>query len=127
MKPAHKKCISKLFVRHSSGEKRQNERKISQRLHDQNCHHVPKFIVTWQIANSGNISTRFGKSSTLVMFSESAIGQHLLDNPLCTKNYNDKKDAIFSFCCLSALLIICFSSRSHLIMQAKFMPPKKVC
>ena len=31
------------------------------------------------------------------MFSKSAIGQHLLDNPMCTKNYSDKKFTDFSF------------------------------
>ena len=30
-------------------------------------------------------------------FSESAIGQHLLDNPICAKNYSDEKFTILSF------------------------------
>ena len=36
-------------------------------------------------------------SSTPVMFGESEIGQHLLDNPICTKNCNDEKFTILSF------------------------------
>ena len=32
-----------------------------------------------------------------IMFSESAIGQYLLDNPICAKNYSDKKFTILSF------------------------------
>ena len=31
------------------------------------------------------------------MFSDSAIGQHLLDNPICAKNYSDKKFTILLF------------------------------
>ena len=34
------------------------------------------------------------------MFSEFAIGRHLLDHPMCTKNYGDKKFTILSFGCL---------------------------
>ena len=46
------------------------------------------------------------------MFSESAIGQHLLDNPMCAQNYSDKKCTILSFgrlsfhlCALEAVYI----------------------
>ena len=60
---------------------------ISQRLQDRISQHLPKFIRTVQMLNSWNISTRSGKSSTSVMFSDSAIGQHLFDNPICAKNY----------------------------------------
>ena len=56
-----------------------------QRLQNRIRQYVPKFIRTGQIPNSRNISTRSGKFSTLVMFSDSAIGQHLLDNPICAK------------------------------------------
>ena len=31
------------------------------------------------------------------MFNECAIGQHLLDNFMCTKNYSDKKFAVLLF------------------------------
>ena len=54
------------------------------------CQHVPKFTRTGEISNSRYMSTRFGKSSTPVMYNESAIAQHLLDKPLCAKNYSDK-------------------------------------
>ena len=60
--------------------------RTSQRLQNRIRQHVPKFNRTSQIPNSRNISTRSGKSSTPVMFSESAIGQHFLDNPICAKN-----------------------------------------
>ena len=48
--------------------------------------HVSKFIRTGQIPNSRNISIRYCKFSTPVMFNESAIGQHLLDKPISAKN-----------------------------------------
>ena len=57
----------------------------SQRLQDRICQHMPKFIRTGQIPNSHNISTHSGKSSTPVMFSDSAIGQHLLDTLFASK------------------------------------------
>ena len=38
------------------------------------------------------------------MFSESVIRQHLLDNPICTKNYSDEKFTILSFGHLSFYL-----------------------
>ena len=52
------------------------------------------------------------------MFSYSAIGQHLLDNPICAKNYSDEKFTILSFRRLSFHLSA---------LEAKFIPPKKVC
>ena len=51
----------------------------------------------FQTPNSCNIFTCSGKSLTPVMFSESAIGQHLLDKPMCTKNYSDEKFTILLF------------------------------
>ena len=62
---------------------------------------MPKFTGTGQILSSRNISACSGKSSTPVLFSESAIGQHLLDNPICTKNYSDGKFTILLFGCSS--------------------------
>ena len=73
----------------------------SQRLQDGIRHHVPKFIRTGQIPNSRSRNIRSGKSSNPVMFSESVIGQHLLDNPICAKNYSDGKFTILSFGCSS--------------------------
>ena len=58
----------------------------SQQLQDRIHQHVPKFIRTGQISNSRNIFIRSGKSSTAVIFSDSAIGQHFLDNPICAEN-----------------------------------------
>ena len=91
----------------------------SQRLQLRICQHVPKFIRTGKIPTPRNISTCFGKSSTPVMFNESTIGQHLLDNPMFAKNYSDRKFTILSF--------VCFGRRIHQVMQAKFMPPKRIC
>ena len=71
--------------------------RTSQRLQDRIRQHVPKFIRTGQIQNSRNIFTHSGKSAIPVMFGESAIGQHLLDKPICAKNYCDKKFTILSF------------------------------
>ena len=63
----------------------------SQRLQDRIRQHEPKFIRTGQIPNSRNISTCPGKSSTPVMFSESAIAQNFLDNHISAKNCSDEK------------------------------------
>ena len=73
----------------------------AQQLKDRIHQHVPKFIRTSQIPNSHNISTHSGKSSTPVIFSESDIGQHLLDKPMCAKNYSDEKFTILLFGYLS--------------------------
>ena len=70
--------------------------RTSQRLKDIIRQHEPKFIRTGQIPNSRNIFTLSGKSLTPVMFSEFAIGQHLLDNPMCAKNCSDGKFTILS-------------------------------
>ena len=71
--------------------------RISQRLQDRIFQHVSKFIRIGQIPNSRNTFTRVGKSSKPVMFSESAIGQQFLHNPMCAKNYSDRKFTILSF------------------------------
>ena len=60
------------------------------------------------------------------MFSELAIGQHLLHNPMCHKNCSDKKFTILSFGCLSFNLYALEVIYNQFI-QAKFMPPKRVC
>ena len=71
--------------------------RTSQRLQNRIRRHVPKFIKTGQISNSRDTATRFGEPSTPVMFNEFAIGQHFLDNPMCSKIYSDKKFTILSF------------------------------
>ena len=68
-----------------------------QRLQGRIRQHVPKFIGTSQIPNSRNTFTRFCKSSISAMFSESVIGRHLLDNPMCAQYYSDKKLTNLSF------------------------------
>ena len=60
------------------------------------------------------------------MFSESVIGQHLLDNPVCFKNNCDKKFTILSFG-RSSFYLSALEAMLHQIMQVKFMPPKRVC
>ena len=69
--------------------------RTSQQLKDRIREHVFKFILTDQIPNSRNISTRFGKSSTSIIFVNFAIVEDLLDNPLCAKNYSDKNLLFF--------------------------------
>ena len=71
--------------------------RTSQRLQDRIREHVPKFIRASQIPKSRNTSTCSCKSSTPVLFSESAIDQHLLDSPMHAKNYSYKKFTILSF------------------------------
>ena len=56
-----------------------------QQILDRICQPMPKFISTGQIPNSHNIPNCSGKSSTPVMFSESVIGLHLLNNCMCAK------------------------------------------
>ena len=68
--------------------------RTSQRLQDRIRQQLPKFVRIGRIPNSRNIFTRSGKSLTPVIFSESAIGQHLLDNLMCAKNYSDEKSTI---------------------------------
>ena len=64
--------------------------------------------------------------ANVLFFSESAIGQYLLDNPTCAKNYSDKKSTILSFGRSSFHFIYHhLKNRLHQIMQAKFMPPKE--
>ena len=97
-----------------------------QQLQNRIRQHVPKFIRTGQISNSYNISTRSGKSSTPVMFNEFAIAQHLLDNPICAKNYSNEKFTIISFGCssfhLSALEAVYIKScKPNLCRQKKFV------
>ena len=69
----------------------------SQQLQHRIFQHVPKFVRTGQIPTSRNIPTYSEISSNPVMFSKSAIDQHLLDNPMCSKNCSDGKFTILSF------------------------------
>ena len=99
---------------------------ISQQLQNRIRQQVREFIKTGPILNVRNISTRSGKSSTPVVFSESAIGQHLLDNPMYAKNYRDKKFIILSFSRssfhLSALEAVYIKScKPNLCRQNKFV------
>ena len=71
------------------------------------------------------MSTHFGKPSTPVMFSESAIGQRLLNKPLCAKITIVRNLQFFHLAI--RIFFICFKSRLHQIMRAKFMPPKRSC
>ena len=87
---------------------------------------LPKFIRTGQIPNFCNTPTRFDKSSNPVMFDESAIGQHLLDHPVCAKIYSYKK-IYYSFIWPFVFSFICFRSRLYQIMQDKFMSTKRIC
>ena len=75
--------------------------RTSQRLQDRIRQHVPQFIRIGRIPQARNIFTRSDKPSTPIIFSKSTIREHLLDNPMCAKNYIDKKFTIFLFGCLS--------------------------
>ena len=58
------------------------------------------------------------------MFSEFAIGEHLLlQIAVCAPEITVIK-IYYSFIWPFVFLFICFRSRLHQIMQAKFMPPK---
>ena len=58
------------------------------------------------------------------MFSESAIGQHFLDNSICAKNYSNGKFAILSFgrlsFYLSALEAVNINHASQIYADKKF-------
>ena len=86
---------------------------------------MPKFIRTGQIPNSCYISTKSGKSSTAVMFSESVIHQHLLDDPICTKNYSEEKFTVsfgrLSFHLFALEAVYIKSSKPNLCHQKKFV------
>ena len=60
------------------------------------------------------------------MFSESAIGQHLLDNHMCAEKITVMKNLLL-FSLAVRFSFIYFKSGLHQIIQAKFMPPKQVC
>ena len=65
------------------------------------------------------------------MFSESAIGQHILDNPICDKNYADKKFTILLSGCssfyLSALQAVFIKScKPNLCRQKAFVYNLKI-
>ena len=98
----------------------------SQRLRDKIRQHVPKCIQTGRISNSRNTSTCFSKSSTPVMFSKSTIGQHILDNP-CAPNIIVIRNLLFFHLTVIVFSFIRFKSRLHQLIQAKVMPPKRVC
>ena len=85
-----------------------------------------KFITTSQTQNSCNIVTRSGKSSTPVIFNESAIGQHLLDYLICDKITVMKIlqffiiwSFVFLFICLEAVYIK--SCKLNLCRQEEFV------
>ena len=100
--------------------------RTSQGLQDRIRRHVPKFIRTGQFPNFCNISTRSGKSSTPFMFSESVIGQHLLDNAIYAKNYSNGK-IHYSFIWLFVFLLSALeavyikSCTPNLCRQKKFV------
>ena len=65
------------------------------------------------------------------MFGEPAIGEHLLDNPMCVKNYSDKKFTILSFgrssFHLFALEVVYIESRKpNLCRQKEFVYNLKI-
>ena len=98
----------------------------SQQLQDRIRQNNLKFIRTSQIPNAHNIFACSGKSSTPVMFTESVIGQHLLDNSICIKNYSDEKFTILSFGYLSFHLsaleaIYIKSCKPNLCCQKEFV------
>ena len=64
------------------------------------------------------------------MFNKCAIGQHLLDNPMCAKNYIDKKFTILfdrSSFYLSALEAVYIKShKTNLCSQKEFVYNLKI-
>ena len=74
------------------------EGRTSQRLQQRIKQHVPKTIVQKHISQDQNTLARSCKliRSFKAETSFSAVGQHLLQNPTCTREYNDNKFSILA-------------------------------
>ena len=59
--------------------------RTSQRFHIRRDQHVPKLLRNWIDGNSPRPFHRHYFT---------AIGQHLFDNPICARNYNDSRFSI---------------------------------
>ena len=72
--------------------------RTSQRLQQRIKQHVPKIILQEHISQDRSTSPRSCKpiTSFKVETSFSAIGQHLLQNPTCAREYNDNKFSILA-------------------------------
>ena len=74
--------------------------RTSQRLHDRIKHHVPKSIRSCSSSQKRLLPARYCKSSTQTntqsLASDSAIGLHLLQNPICAQHYDDRRFSILA-------------------------------
>ena len=84
--------------------------RTSQRLQEHIKQHIPKFTIS---TSRKSLPRQCKANNSPRQFHESAIGQHLLDNPECASHYNDDKFSILargrSLFHLSALEATCQS------------------
>ena len=67
--------------------------RTSQRLQERIKQHIPKFTIS---TSRKSLPRRCKANNSPRQFHESAIGQHLLDNPACASHYNDDKFSILA-------------------------------
>ena len=89
--------------------------RTSQRLQERIKQHILKFTIS---TSRKSLLRRCKANNSPRQFHESAIGQHLLDNPVCASHYNDEKFSILARGCslfhLSALEAILLLNLSNL-------------
>ena len=89
--PSHHCCnLVYLFVCHCDSR---YVGRTSQRLQERIKQHIPKFTIS---TSRRCLPRRCKANSSPPQFHESAIGQHLLDNPECASHYNDDKFSILA-------------------------------
>ena len=67
--------------------------RTSQRLQERIKQHIPKFTIS---TSRNSLPRRCKANNSPRQFHESAIGQHLLDNPECASHHNDDKFSILA-------------------------------
>ena len=70
-----------------------NHELFLQRLQKRIKQHIPKFTIS---TSRKSLPRRCKANNSPRQFHESAIGQHLPDNPVCTSHYNDDKFSILA-------------------------------
>ena len=67
--------------------------RTSQRLQERIKQHIPKFTIS---TSRKSLPRRCKANNSPRQFHESAIGQYLLDSPVCASHYNDDKFSILA-------------------------------
>ena len=99
--------------------------RASRRLRDGVCQHVPEFVGADRVPSSRGIFASFGESSARSCL----VGLRLVGTFWVTQCASEiaVMRVCYFFIWSFVFSFICFRSRLHQIIQAKFMPPKTVC